>query len=231
MRPQLHRIALRAALRAPSQARRACAAPAGPALLRPFSTASSSTPTPSWRGSALLSGDPEPETTYEKMREAVEEWDAVVKDYLQDKTGGEGGGDAEAAAEAGGAEQRVYATGRRKRSIAQVWMKPGTGKIIVNREQFQDFFKNAGTRATVLDPFWETGTLGVFDVQATVTGGGYTGQADAIKLGVARALQQWDPELRPLLKKAGLLTRDSRVVEEKKAGKKKARKSKTWVKR
>ncbi|PHU15740.1 30S ribosomal protein S9 [Capsicum chinense] len=126
---------------------------------------------------------------------------------------------------------RAYGTGRRKCSIARVWVERGGGKFTVNDEEFDVYFPMLDHRAFLLRPFTETKTLGLWDVRCTVKGGGVSGQVGAIQLGISRALQNWDPELRPPLREGGYLTRDSRVVERKKPGKAKARKSYQWVKR
>lgn len=126
---------------------------------------------------------------------------------------------------------RAYGTGRRKCSIARVWVEPGSGKFMVNDKEFDVYFPMLDHRAVLLRPFTETKTLGMWDVRCTVKGGGVSGQVGAVLLGISRALQNWDPELRPPLREGGLLTRDSRVVERKKPGKAKARKSFQWVKR
>lgn len=126
---------------------------------------------------------------------------------------------------------RAYGTGRRKCSIARVWVQPGDGKFIINDKQFDVYFPMLDHRAALLRPFAETKTLGLWDVSCTVKGGGVTGQVGAIQLGISRALQNWEPTLRPALRAEGFLTRDSRVVERKKPGKAKARKSFQWVKR
>ncbi|GER46674.1 30S ribosomal protein S9 [Striga asiatica] len=129
------------------------------------------------------------------------------------------------------AKGRAYGTGRRKCSIARVWIQPGEGKFSVNDKEFDVYFPMIDHRATLLRPFSETKTLGMWDVNCTVKGGGTSGQVGAIRLGISRALQNWEPEFRPPLKQAGFLTRDPRVVERKKPGKAKARKSFQWVKR
>ncbi|OWM75597.1 hypothetical protein CDL15_Pgr021762 [Punica granatum] len=126
---------------------------------------------------------------------------------------------------------RAYGTGRRKCSIARVWIQPGDGKFMVNDKEFDVYFPMLDHRAALLRPFAETKTLGLWDINCTVKGGGTTGQVGAIRLGISRALQCWEPDLRPALRAAGFLTRDSRVVERKKPGKAKARKSFQWVKR
>ncbi|KAL2329210.1 hypothetical protein Fmac_022637 [Flemingia macrophylla] len=126
---------------------------------------------------------------------------------------------------------RAYGTGRRKCSVARVWVQPGNGKFIVNDKEFDVYFPMLDHRATLLRPFSETKTLGLWDVNCTVKGGGVSGQVGAIRLGISKALQNWEPDLRPALRNAGFLTRDSRVVERKKPGKAKARKSFQWVKR
>lgn len=126
---------------------------------------------------------------------------------------------------------RAYGTGRRKCSIARVWIQPGEGKFLVNDKDFDVYFPLLDHRAALLRPFSETKTLGLWDVKCTVKGGGVSGQVGAIRLGISRALQNWEPGLRPPLREAGFLTRDPRVVERKKPGKAKARKSFQWVKR
>ncbi|XP_007029057.2 PREDICTED: 28S ribosomal protein S9, mitochondrial [Theobroma cacao] len=126
---------------------------------------------------------------------------------------------------------RAYGTGRRKCSVARVWVQPGVGKFIINDKQFDVYFPMLDHRAALLRPFSETKTLGLWDINCTVKGGGVTGQVGAIQLGISRALQNFEPELRPPLRAAGFLTRDPRVVERKKPGKAKARKSFQWVKR
>jgi len=126
---------------------------------------------------------------------------------------------------------RAYGTGKRKCSIARVWIQSGNGKFIVNEKDFDAYFPILDHRAELLRPFTVTNNLGLFDVTCTVKGGGVSGQVGAIRLGISRALQNFEPGLRPYLKAAGYLTRDSRVVERKKPGKAKARKSFQWVKR
>ncbi|KAE9620245.1 putative ribosomal protein S9 [Lupinus albus] len=126
---------------------------------------------------------------------------------------------------------RAYGTGRRKCSVARVWVQPGDGKFVVNDKEFDVYFPMLEHRATLLRPFSETKTLGLWDVKCTVKGGGVSGQVGAIRLGISKALQSWEPDLRPALRNAGFLTRDARVVERKKPGKAKARKSYQWVKR
>ncbi|KAL3676610.1 hypothetical protein R1sor_026558 [Riccia sorocarpa] len=126
---------------------------------------------------------------------------------------------------------RAYATGRRKSSIARVWLREGEGKITINGLPHDLYFPDIDQRLQLLEPFYETNTLGLFDIRSTVKGGGITGQSGALRHGISQALQLFDPLLRPPLKSAGMLTRDSRVVERKKPGKAKARKSYQWVKR
>ncbi|XP_076936598.1 small ribosomal subunit protein uS9m-like [Bidens hawaiensis] len=127
---------------------------------------------------------------------------------------------------------RAYGTGKRKCSIARVWIEPGEGKFVINDKEFDVYFPMLDQRATLLRPLSVTKTLGLLDVSCTVKGGGVSGQIGAIRLGMSRALQNWAPDqFRPPLKEAGFLTRDSRIVERKKPGKAKARKSFQWVKR
>ena len=121
--------------------------------------------------------------------------------------------------------------GIRKAAVAQVYVKPGTGEHYVNGIPYVDYFPNITQRAAFVDPFLAINRIGEFDVWASVKGGGFTGQSGAIRLGIARALQKFDPSFRPGLRKGGYLTVDNRKVERKKPGRKKARKLKQWVKR
>jgi small subunit ribosomal protein S9 len=126
---------------------------------------------------------------------------------------------------------RSYATGKRKNAIARVWIKPGSGKVVVNGKEMAVYFARPVLQMILRQPFSVAGVSGQFDVMATVVGGGLSGQAGAVKHGVSKALQLYDPALRPALKAAGFLTRDARVVERKKYGKKKARRSFQFSKR
>ena len=127
---------------------------------------------------------------------------------------------------------RSYGRGARKTASARVWIQPGMGTVVVNRQDWVDYFPRMTDRDAILQPMVVTGTCGALDVKATVRGGGLTGQAGAIRLGLARALQHYNPQAyRPVLKQLGYLTRDARKVERKKVGKVKARKSPQWVRR
>ncbi|MEJ6398928.1 30S ribosomal protein S9 [Yoonia sp. 208BN28-4] len=126
---------------------------------------------------------------------------------------------------------RSYATGKRKDAVARVWIKPGSGKVTVNGKEMKEYFARPVLQMILAQPFSVAGVTDQFDVVATVKGGGLSGQAGAVKHGVSKALQLFDPSLRPALKAAGFLTRDSRVVERKKYGKAKARKSFQFSKR
>jgi small subunit ribosomal protein S9 len=126
---------------------------------------------------------------------------------------------------------RAYATGKRKDAIARVWIKPGSGKVTVNGKDMSAYFARPVLQMILKQPFTVAGVEGQFDVMATVVGGGLSGQAGAVKHGVSKALQLYDPTLRAALKAAGFLTRDSRVVERKKYGKRKARRSFQFSKR
>jgi len=126
---------------------------------------------------------------------------------------------------------RSYATGKRKDAVARVWIKPGSGKVTVNGKEMNAYFARPVLQMILAQPFSVAGVSGQFDVVATVAGGGLSGQAGAVKHGVSKALQLYDPSLRPALKAAGFLTRDSRVVERKKYGRAKARKSFQFSKR
>ena len=118
---------------------------------------------------------------------------------------------------------QLYGTGRRKSSVARVWLKPGEGRIMVNKRPLQEYFNRAVHQALIVQPLKTAGIEGKFDLRANVAGGGMTGQAGAVRLGVARAVLAIDTALRPTLRKAGLLTRDPRVKERKKYGQKGAR--------
>ena len=125
----------------------------------------------------------------------------------------------------------TYATGKRKNAIAKVWLRKGTGNIVVNGKPADEYLKRAILGVVINQPFSKTNTEGKFDIECTVLGGGLSGQAGAIKHAISIALQLLNPELRGVLKSAGFLTRDSRVVERKKAGLKKARKGQVYQKR
>lgn len=129
------------------------------------------------------------------------------------------------------AQGRAYATGRRKDAVARVWVKPGSGKVIVNGRDQAIYFARQTQRLVLNQPFLIVNSVGKFDVVCTVKGGGLSGQAGAVRHGISRALENFDPALRPALKKAGMLTRDARIVERKKVGKHKARRTKQWAKR
>lgn len=129
------------------------------------------------------------------------------------------------------ADQRFYATGRRKASVARVWIKPGTGEFVINKRTLDEYFGRETSKMVVRQPFEITDNSGKFDVFVNVTGGGASGQAGAIKHGITRALLVADANLRGVLKKAGFITRDSRVVERKKYGRKGARASFQFSKR
>ena len=126
---------------------------------------------------------------------------------------------------------RSYATGKRKDAVARVWIKPGSGKVIVNGKEMKVYFARPVLQMILRQPFQITNCEGQFDVMATVKGGGLSGQAGAVKHGISKALQLYDPTMRGALKAAGFLTRDSRVVERKKYGKAKARRSFQFSKR
>ena len=129
------------------------------------------------------------------------------------------------------AQGRSYATGRRKNAIARVWVKPGKGEILVNGKKAAQYFARPVLRMLITQPFLVADRYNQFDVVCTVTGGGLSGQAGAVRHGISRALTYYEPDLRPILKVAGFLTRDSRVVERKKYGRAKARRSFQFSKR
>ncbi|HVY03130.1 MAG TPA: 30S ribosomal protein S9 [Caulobacterales bacterium] len=126
---------------------------------------------------------------------------------------------------------RAYATGKRKNAIARVWVKPGKGKITINGRDQAAYFARPVLRMMIQQPFVITNRAGEFDVECTVSGSGLSGQAGAVRHGISKALSDYEPALRPALKRQGLLTRDSRVVERKKYGKAKARRSFQFSKR
>jgi len=129
------------------------------------------------------------------------------------------------------AQGRGYATGKRKNAVARVWIKPGTGQINVNGRDQAVFFARPVLRMLLQQPFEAANRTGQFDVTCTVSGGGLSGQAGAVRHGISRALAFYEPEVRSVLKQGGLLTRDSRVVERKKYGRRKARRSFQFSKR
>ncbi|QYX55293.1 30S ribosomal protein S9 [Roseovarius sp. SCSIO 43702] len=145
--------------------------------------------------------------------QGVEEDSAVAREPVRDELG------------------RAYATGKRKDAVARVWIKPGSGKVVVNGREMNTYFARPVLQMILRQPFSVAGVEDQFDVMATVKGGGLSGQAGAVKHGISKALQLFDPSLRASLKAAGFLTRDSRVVERKKYGKAKARKSFQFSKR
>ena len=129
------------------------------------------------------------------------------------------------------AQGRAYATGKRKNAVARGWIKPGVGKINVNAKDFAAYFARPVLQMLLKQPLQAVNRLSQFDVTATVSGGGLSGQAGAVRHGISKALTYYEPDLRPTLKKGGFLTRDSRVVERKKYGKMKARRSFQFSKR
>jgi small subunit ribosomal protein S9 len=126
---------------------------------------------------------------------------------------------------------RFYGTGRRKTSVARVWIKPGSGRIVINRRAFEDYFPRETLRMIICQPLQLTNLLGQFDANINVGGGGPTGQAGAVRHGISRALLEFDEKLRQALKRAGLLTRDPRMKERKKYGQPGARSKFQYSKR
>jgi small subunit ribosomal protein S9 len=126
---------------------------------------------------------------------------------------------------------RAYATGKRKNAVARVWIKPGSGKITINGRAFEVYFARPVLRMILQQPLGVAKRAGQYDLTVSVAGGGLSGQAGAVRHGLAKALCHYEPELRPVLKHEGFLTRDSRVVERKKYGKRKARRSFQFSKR
>ena len=126
---------------------------------------------------------------------------------------------------------RAYATGKRKDAVARVWVKPGSGRITVNDKEYTEYFGRPVLQMIVRQPILLTDRTGQFDIMATVSGGGLSGQAGALRHGISKALTYYEPDLRTVLKRNGFLTRDARVVERKKYGKRKARRSFQFSKR
>jgi small subunit ribosomal protein S9 len=126
---------------------------------------------------------------------------------------------------------RAYATGKRKDAVARVWVKPGAGKIVINTREFEIYFSRPVLRMLIQQPLVATNRLGQYDLTCTVSGGGLSGQAGAVRHGLSKALMNFEPDLRGALKRGGFLTRDPRVVERKKYGKAKARRSFQFSKR
>lgn len=126
---------------------------------------------------------------------------------------------------------RAYATGKRKNAVARVWIKPGGGKVVVNAKPVETFFARPVLRMLIQQPLVAANRQGQYDVVCTVSGGGLSGQAGAVRHGISKALTHYEPDLRPVLKRNGFLTRDPRVVERKKYGRAKARRSFQFSKR
>ena len=126
---------------------------------------------------------------------------------------------------------RAYATGKRKDAVARVWIRPGPGKVMVNSREVETYFARPVLRMMIQQPLVAAGRSGQYDVICTVAGGGLSGQAGAVRHGISKALTHYEPDLRPALKKEGFLTRDSRTVERKKYGRRKARRSFQFSKR
>jgi small subunit ribosomal protein S9 len=129
------------------------------------------------------------------------------------------------------AKPLIQSTGRRKESVARVRFHNGSGQVTLNGKPLEAYFPTMATRMRVMEPLTITQTQGMYDIDATLAGGGTTGQADALRLGISRGLVELDPDLRAALKKAGMLTRDARVVESKKYGLRKARRAPQYTKR
>ena len=128
-------------------------------------------------------------------------------------------------------QERYYATGKRKSAIARVYMKTGSGNIVVNKRNYEEYFTRPSLKMIIRQPFEITGKNGQFDLYVNVSGGGVAGQAGAVKHGISKALLEYDTQLRPILKRAGFLTRDARVKERKKYGQPGARKRFQFSKR
>ena len=175
-------------------------------------------PAPAAEATEVAAGEPAADTageteTVEAPAPASPQIEAVLREQQLDKHG------------------RAYATGRRKDAVARVWLKPGSGKIVINGREQEVYFARPTLRLVINQPFGITDRAGQYDVIATVKGGGLSGQAGAVLHGIAQALSRYEPALRTTVKRAGFLTRDSRVVERKKYGKAKARRSFQFSKR
>ncbi len=166
------------------------------------------------------------ETTLEQLKDAMEGASASTSDAPKQTAS-----ESKPAEPKIDAQGRSYATGRRKDAVARVWIKPGSGKVTVNGREQSVYFARPVLRMILRQPFEVAERKDQFDVICTVKGGGLSGQAGAVRLGITRALVNFEPALRPVLKKAGFLTRDARVVERKKYGKAKARRSFQFSKR
>jgi small subunit ribosomal protein S9 len=127
--------------------------------------------------------------------------------------------------------ENMYATGRRKTSVARVWLKPGSGNIMINKQPINEYFRRQTLELIVRQPLEHVGLLANYDIVANVSGGGWSGQAGAVKMGIARCLVKTDEKMKKTLREAGFLTRDAREVERKKPGQKKARKKYQFSKR
>lgn len=167
-------------------------------------------------------------TTLKDVKKAVSDAPAVVAITASDEVVSEKPAKKEPKLDSKG---RAYATGRRKNAVARVWLKQGSGKVVVNGKDQSLYFTRHTHRLILNQPFLVVDRVGRFDVMCTVTGGGLSGQAGAVRHGISRALENFEPTLRPPLKKAGMMTRDDRIVERKKVGKHKARRTKQWAKR
>jgi len=161
----------------------------------------------------VMEGKAEAQAQAQAVVASVEEIEDVVREPQIDEQG------------------RSYATGKRKDAVARVWIKPGPGKVTVNGRELNTYFARPVLQMLIAQPFQVSDREGQFDVVATVKGGGLSGQAGAVKHGISKALILFEPGLRGVLKKEGFLTRDSRVVERKKYGKRKARRSFQFSKR
>ncbi len=186
--------------------------------------------------------------TLENLKEAMEDNAAAAQGVVEvpaeaDAVASDADANANAAPEEAGANEapvhvqkldeqgRSYATGKRKDAVARVWIKPGAGRITVNGREVERYFARPVLRMLINQPFDVADRSGQYDVLCTVKGGGLSGQAGAVRHGISKALTLYEPALRPVLKKEGFLTRDARVVERKKYGRRKARRSFQFSKR
>jgi small subunit ribosomal protein S9 len=169
------------------------------------------------------------------LRHAAEDQDSDEEGFLpeDDFSDDEGVAEGQAARRTPKIDEqgRAYGLGRRKTAVARVWITPGNGQFLVNRSPLAERFPRDALQNDILDPLFVTGAMALFDVKAVVSGGGTSGQAGALRHGLARALDNYQPSLRTTLRTAGFMTRDPRMVERKKPGQPKARKKKQWVKR
>lgn len=201
----------------------------------PAETAPETAPEPAEEAAPEAAEEAAPEAAEEAAPEAAQEEETTIGDLseLGEAMGAETVTEQPAAPAEPQIDEhgRAYATGKRKNAVARVWIKPGSGIVTVNGREFERYFARPVLRMVIEQPFQAVARDKQYDVSCTVTGGGLSGQAGAVRHGISKALVNFEPSLRPTLKQGGFLTRDSRVVERKKYGKAKARRSFQFSKR